>query len=164
MSEHTPGPWIVGRTVGQHLRHGEDRCHWCADGPPIRVYETKTSNPKNFTDTVHEHLWEVEDGWRNIVAADGTTIVGNYDYEAGGVCTSKADALLIAAAPDLLDALYGFEITTCPDCDGGGLDARCGKSACRRCGGCGEVLAGGWAPDVRAAIAKATAEHPPEND
>lgn len=104
MSEYTPGPWHLGRPCGQHLEHGEDTCHLCDQGAPLlRVEERQTTNPARFSNIVHVHLFDDYGGWRDITADDGTQIIGNYDYEAGGVCTSKADACLVAAVPEMYE-------------------------------------------------------------
>jgi len=52
----------------------------------------------------HIHRFPSDD-WHYIYASDGTQITGNYECEEGGVCSSEADARLIAAAPELLEAL-----------------------------------------------------------
>jgi hypothetical protein len=71
---------------------------------------------------------------------------------------ARANAALIAAAPDLLSALQDFEIEECPSCSGTGKEhGTDDHNACHRCGGAGEVLRGGWPAHVRAAIAKAQA-------
>lgn len=106
--KHTPGPWIVGSVWGQHLKHGETTCHHCGKLPLLSITESKAGNPRDYCDTVHNHLWTGEGEFRTIVSQTGETIVGNYDYEAGGVATSEADARLIAAAPELLQALQAL--------------------------------------------------------
>lgn len=112
MSKHTPGPWHVGRVLGQHLELGSESCRYCnKDHPLLGVTEGKTPYPERFSSTVHLHLWLADEDCPadTIVSADGTEIVGMYDYEMGGVCTGMADARLIAAAPDLLEALKKIE-------------------------------------------------------
>lgn len=105
--QHTPGPWHVGWTMGQHLRHGEDYCTWCNDKHLLVRTRTEPSpDPREFQDTVHVHLFANNAAdFRTIVSNSGEQVVGMYDYGQGGVCTSMADARLIAAVPDLLEAL-----------------------------------------------------------
>ncbi len=108
MSEvkHTPGPWVVGTTFGQHLRIGKTTCGHCGKLPLVKVYEAERPCSGDFTRTVHVHLHAETSNpeyFRSVVsAATGDCIVGMFDYEDGGVCTNLDDALLIAAAPDLL--------------------------------------------------------------
>lgn len=94
----TKGPWALGRLYGQHLRHGEMDCAWCGKGLVlVKVVQAKTSNPRDFTDTVHYHYDPNDDSWRDIVSlATGDEITGNYDYEAGGVASTEEDARFIA--------------------------------------------------------------------
>jgi len=122
MSKHTPGPWVVGNSISQHLEHGEDMCGFFEQGLPLlSTGSTKTANPRRFQDAYHQHLW-LPDGelsypsFRSIIAMDGTLVVGMYDYEDGGVCTGEADARLIAAAPELLEALK-YIVAWSPDGD-----------------------------------------------
>ena len=96
---------------GVFLRHGETECYLCRLG--ARLLNVDTAEPKypeRFTNIVHYHLRAgtddgLNDGFQTIVSQDGTQITGTYDYDRGGVCTHWADAHLIAAAPDLLEAL-----------------------------------------------------------
>lgn len=69
-----------------------------------------------------------------------------------------ANTKLIAAAPDLLDVCESLaeRIIECRDCEGTGLDRHDPESACRNCGGVGEVLIStGEIGTLRDAIAKA---------
>jgi hypothetical protein len=65
--------------------------------------------------------WEFrkENPWT--IFADGDSIMGNRDYYPW-VPTKEADWLLIAAAPDLLEALE-YMVNTCPAIDPSGEDA-----------------------------------------
>lgn len=86
------------------------------------------------------------------------------DYSIEGVgefhIPNKANARLIAAAPDLLSALEDVVFNTCEchNCNGSGIDLRTDNDACADCGGygfnpCGDIREA--VIDARAAIAKA---------
>jgi hypothetical protein len=109
-TQHTPGPWIFG------IRDFDDECK--------RVFIEKPFDYKGpgFFDNP------------GIFGADGTEVVGCDEYS---IFNSPEDARLIAAAPDLLEALKEM------------LDNH--EDACT---GYGE----GAAEKARAAIAKATGE------
>lgn len=48
--------------------------------------------------TLHVHLAGLDD-WHHLVSeATGEEIAGNYDYEEGGICSRKEDAVFIARA------------------------------------------------------------------
>ncbi len=100
--------------------------------------------------------WKFQDGM--IMPEDEEPNQGFADTTIFGdtVEQNQANGVLMAAAPDLLDALLDFEIVTCDDCDGSGLEHNTKNDACRGCGGCGENYIGGWPPAIKAAIAKAT--------
>ena len=75
----------------------------------------------------------------------------------------RANAALIAAAPDLLAALEAIMlfVETCSDCDGTGCNPRHKADACRYCGGVGRVISPGAAGEIgniEAAIARAKGE------
>jgi hypothetical protein len=92
----------------------------------------------------------------NIVNPDGYSVVHLSALLNSTAATDlEANARLIAAAPDMYEALLEFEISQCPRCDGTGQDSEDKKSACTRCAGSGEILHGGWPAHVRAAIKKA---------
>ena len=101
--------------------------------------------------------------WK-VSGSESTTAIWVEDESGQRVCTLRNcemdldRANLIAAAPDLLEALQEFEIEECPRCSGTGKDADDKKSACTRCAGSGEILRGGWPAHVRAAISRATGE------
>jgi hypothetical protein len=101
VSKHTPGPWVIGSLHGQHLpASGGDKCALCdKEWPLVKVSEEAINVPK-WSATTHWHLREDTEYFRSIVSAGGEQIVGQFDYDDGGVCTTRADARLIAAAPD----------------------------------------------------------------
>lgn len=79
------------------------KCVCCVEAGTL-VKEYKDSRGQ----TIHIHRRESDD-WRSVYNIKGEEIVGNYDYECGGVCTSEADADFIAHAradvPYLLDTI-----------------------------------------------------------
>ena len=117
MVGHTPGPWETGcwyDSAGVNdgsipdwkppadIKPGD--CALCAN-PEGRFIRAYVEEGRSY----HVHRFP-DDSWRQIHAVDGTLIVGNYDYEEGGVCTNEADARLIAAAPRMLAHLMVFLI------------------------------------------------------
>ena len=80
------------------------------------------------------------------------------------VCKTDANARLIAAAPDLLEACKVLIAVAgqCEYCQGSGRDTFDTEDACRECGGMGENCdAGPYLPDLRDAIAKAEEKETP---
>lgn len=110
-TEYTKGPWEIasyyeaGVNDGTHpgwnppnnIPHGQ--CAFCGNPEGKLIKEYKVNGG-----TTHLHRFPSSD-WHDIYSVNGTKITGNYDYEEGGVCNSEADARLIAAAPDLYEAL-----------------------------------------------------------
>jgi len=105
----TPGPWdnengymICGVNDGSHkdwkppkrIKSGE--CAFCGNGDPIAIVQ---KNGKTFH--VHKYAKDdrYSDAWHNIASASTyDDITGNYDYEEGGVCSTKEDSDFIAHA------------------------------------------------------------------
>ena len=108
----TKGPWRTNVFVG--LAGVNDGSHpdWQAPksipiGQCVYCSDSERTLLQSFTDEKgnwHRHISSSDD-WRSVYGADGTQIVGMYDYEEGGICTSQADAHLIAAAPEMYEAL-----------------------------------------------------------
>ena len=63
---------------------------------------------------------------------------------------------LVEALKIAKTAVDGFEIITCRQCEGSGIDpcGFCEGDACCDCGGAGQELVGGWVHDVEAAQKK----------
>lgn len=157
---HTPGPWFCGWNYfsgcvndGTHPGWTPPKtippgcCAFCGnpEGELVRAHGDGGRS-------MHLHRFKAED-WHDIYAADGTRITGNYDYEEGGVCSSEADARLISAAPELLEALKEC-VAICSDPIRVPLPNPEGyreKVECRPCGKCRDCRA-------RAAIRKAEGE------
>lgn len=78
MSKHTPGPWEVINSTGVFSALGAD------------------SGDGTFSDST--------DGWNICDCSVGATAVGG-EYVELGFDVQKANARLVAAAPDLLEAL-----------------------------------------------------------
>lgn len=104
-SKATPGPWVSGYYVfGGLVRKGQDQCNWCGKNAPlVSTYEAQPNEAQaaKFDSTAHQHLFprDDEDAWREILSLTTyTSISGNYDSEAGGICSTKDDAAFIAAA------------------------------------------------------------------
>lgn len=102
----TKGPWEIGVTYLMGLvNDGSDpnwvppkkmpkgECTFC-HGKDTFVKEFKDEDGRNF----HVHRFPEPKDWRRIWNAEGEKIVGNYDWEDGGICISKEDAKFIAAA------------------------------------------------------------------
>lgn len=103
MMAHTPGPW---RVVLQEIEHRRDSplCRdTCGNGQvPIRItYIEPQGDWRQTEGHVMQGTW-IED----ILGADDTHVVcTGHDYDEGGYIASLDDAYLIAAAPELLEAL-----------------------------------------------------------
>ena len=119
----TPGPWEIG--VWYHLAAVHDEtadpeweyrktfawgcCAMCREGnEPIATVsrESRTGRMCNY----HVHRSECQNEWRQVVSAHTYgDICGNYDYEEGGVASTREDAEFIAHArediPYLLDVI-----------------------------------------------------------
>ena len=67
------------------------KCSLC-DRKLVREYKDKLGR------TIHLHRVPFDGDWRNIYSADGIKIVGNYDFENGGVCTTREDAEFIISS------------------------------------------------------------------
>ena len=78
MSKHTPGPWEVINSTGVFSALGADS----GDGTPA----------------------DINDGWNICDCSVGATAVDG-EYVELGFDVQKANARLVAAAPDLLDTL-----------------------------------------------------------
>lgn len=87
-----------------------------------------------------------------------------FDEEFHRFRKHKANAALIAAAPDMYKALEEFDIKDCSECDATGLEPGTNGDACRECGGCGEVIRGGWPNAIKTALAKARGETTGESE
>jgi len=110
-AKHTPGPWFVGTFYEAFVNDGshkgwtnpqipENECAFCGNKAGVLV----SSYVAEDGGTSHRHRFPV-DSFHDITSESGIQIVGNYDYEEGGICTSKEDAHLIAAAPTMYEAL-----------------------------------------------------------
>lgn len=100
---HTPTPWTYkffytdcGVNDGSHKTWTppasipRDQCSYCHH-ELVRTWQNDSG------ETFHTHRVPIDD-FRNIYSADGTLVVGNYDYEEGGVVQSEADAKFICTA------------------------------------------------------------------
>lgn len=103
LAESTPGPWEIGTNYwtagvndGTHrdwrpprtIAPGECTYCWNPDGILVEAF---SKGGESF----HTHRF-TDDKWHDIVSAKTReNITGNYDYEAGGVSSSEADARLI---------------------------------------------------------------------
>lgn len=114
MSQHTPGPWFVGNYWNARVNSGSDyrgpndvlagECALCTDdrfGPPTDIIRS------GFP--FHEHQCREEVGdYHSITAENGLTIISrspeSWEEEEGGGVVGLANARLIAASPELLEA------------------------------------------------------------
>lgn len=110
--------------------------------------------------TTHSPLpWKID---HNMVGIGGVKVAGVEGVANCGIQGDANAALIVRAVnahAELVAALEGITIAECPACSGTGKeDGRFDDDACPRCGGCGEILRGGWPADIRAAIAIAKGE------
>jgi len=92
-TKHTPGPWTVEVRAASVGLEETDYCHLVKKG--IHEYSVACTTQKNFEHIVHKDL---PNGY---VESSG---VGRIAHDL----TPHPDAILIAAAPDLLSALNGL--------------------------------------------------------
>lgn len=115
-----------------------------------------TPGPWNISSA---NLYAVNARGRGIATAHGTDDV-NYSDFFPPTEEAAANARLIAAAPELLEALQMFtaSVHTCDYCDGSGTDES-GNDTCHACHGFGLETSGDTLEayhEARAAIAKVT--------
>lgn len=108
----TEGPWgflryhvcSVAKRDGEYSTYRDSRaptpvlagkCHLCEEYPLVKMFDDAGGQK-------HIHAlppYDDSEGWRDITsAATFQEITGNYDYEAGGVNSTEADARFIAAS------------------------------------------------------------------
>lgn len=121
LSNITPGPWETHVFYVQAGVRENGECCYCGQEDTLLV-QTATSEdgsvwhlhrtPSRYPDEIKLADPNDEDGydelntsWRTIYNTAGDKIIGGYDWEAGGVVQSKADAEFIAAAPELVRQL-----------------------------------------------------------
>lgn len=90
----TAGPWYSNFSRGQE---SGGKCFYCRNGNPVVKCVT--------LEGLSYHLHEWEDCFQEIISDAGVMIVGNYDYESGGVASTKEDAEFIAHARQDIPAL-----------------------------------------------------------
>jgi hypothetical protein len=92
----------------KYIAHGE--CSLCGNesGELLRTYRDERGK------TFHVHKFKDEDAnnWRSVYGGDGSEVIGMYDYEEGGVKSSKADAERIVAC---VNACAGIPTAALPD-------------------------------------------------
>lgn len=96
MSGHTPGPWTVGCLSRRCVKPSHRKGHPGSVGADPCVYD-------------HVELL-TGGGFERCVSSETDELIGYDDY--GPVLDNEADAHLIAAAPDLLEALRGLTART----------------------------------------------------
>ena len=103
MSAHTPGPWRVVFRESAHRKDSPYCLEHCGNGEvPVRIYHEETTADWPEPEM---HVMEFTNIVDDIVAADGTHVVClGHDYNDAGTVSAE-DAILIAAAPELLYAL-----------------------------------------------------------
>lgn len=115
INKATAGPWSTDFFVACGVfPNGKDHiepgcCAYCGN-PEAELVLERPAETDQFDDsdikTVHVHRIKQLNDWREISSYNGTLIVGNYDYEEGGICTTKDDAdFIINARTDLPDAV-----------------------------------------------------------
>jgi hypothetical protein len=103
----TPGPWSNDVSYGEYGVKSK-KCFLCGrdDSPvvgtrPAVAHEIETNGCKQY----HTHEYP-NSKWHDISSKSTfERITGNYDYEEGGVCSSKADSDFIAAAREAVPQL-----------------------------------------------------------
>lgn len=107
---HTPGPWVIGQWV---------------------INESEREAQKK-----REPYWTLEPGSDSICqgpfgrkALDTESIVAPIGYEVDGISVSEADASLICAAPEMLEALK-WTMQTIHQAHHEGSTETCGKNTC----------------------------------
>ena len=100
----TPGPWKLMFGMLQQLST------MIQIPIGIRVYRVQGVNVlyvheelvREYKDelgrTMHLHKTYINDNWRSIYNTDGVQIVGAYDYEDNGMCTTREDAEFITSS------------------------------------------------------------------
>lgn len=94
----TEGPWAVGQIIVLDVNSKTRRCVYCDRGARLL---------KEFQENgVLKHWHFTEDHWHNVVSmATGLEVVGQYDYEDGGIASTPGDAAFIAESRTALPAL-----------------------------------------------------------
>ena len=114
----TPGPWDYKFRYIQAKVNDSSNKDWavprdilvgkcsCCDSEYVSTIADAKGN-------YHIHRYPSED-WREVYSDTGELIIGNYDYEQGGVASKKADAEFMARArtdlPNLCERVIDLEV------------------------------------------------------
>jgi len=129
MTQHTPGPWKIKTQ-----------------------YTAASVQPGYYGDSGDRAIYV--EGHNGPLAECFERFVTSKDLRPE---ECAANARLIAAAPQMLEALQDFQVVTCEDCEGtGAFGPSRPDDACDYCGGTGLVIRGGDPHAVRAVLSEVT--------